>query len=104
MILTLIGTSAISAGEAFCFDYSNDDNLGSNRYFLSIDHTIDWLATVTIRKTNGYSSSILRNKLLRVFMFERIIVITTYLAEKNLIIKNNNISIIKNLVLLRLRI
>ncbi|MDR2595857.1 MAG: hypothetical protein LBC76_00910 [Treponema sp.] len=103
MILALIGTSAISAGEAFYFEYSIDDNLGSNRYFFSIDHTIDWLVNVTIRKTNGYSSSILRNKLLRVFTFERIIAITTYLAEENLI-KNNNISIIKNLILLKLRI
>jgi len=104
MMLALIGTSTISAGEAFCSDYSDKDSLGSNRYFSSIDHTIDWLAQVTIRKTNGYSNSVSRNRLLRVFTFEGIIAITAYLAEENQKIKNDNISIIRNLVLLKLRI
>jgi len=104
MILALISSSAISTGEAFCFEYLNNDNLGSDRYFSSIDHTIDWLAEVTIRKTNGYSNSLSRNRLLRVFVFEGIIAVTTYLAGANQKNNNYNISIIKNFVLLKLRI
>jgi len=33
LILALIGSSAISAGEAFCIEYSNNDSLSSGRCF-----------------------------------------------------------------------
>ena len=104
-MFALIGSSVISAGESFRLEYSNSDNLRSNGYYSSADHNIDWLARVTIRKTNGYSNSLQRNRLLRVFSLAGIIVITVYLVGANLkIIKNNNIPVIKNLVLLKLRI
>ena len=107
LILALIGSSAISAGEAFCFDYSNNDSIYSGRYFSSISHIIDWLAgdVLTIRKTNGYSNSPIRNRLLRLFALAGITATAIYLAGANLkTIRNDNITIIKNLVLLKLRI
>jgi len=103
-ILALIGSSAISAGEAFRFEYSNNDNLSSGTYFSSVGHTIDWLAGVTIRKAKSNSNSPLRNRLLRVFTFAETIAIATYLVRANLKVKNDNIIIIKNLVPLKLRI
>jgi len=103
-ILALIGSSVISAGEAFCFEYSNNDNLNSGTYFSSVGHTIDWLAGVTIRKANSNSNSPLRNRLLRVFTFAGAIAISTYLMVANLKIKKENMPIVKNLVLLKLRI
>ena len=105
-ILALIGSSAISAGEAFYLEDSNDSQ-SSGRYFSSIDHTVDWLATniLTLRRVRSYSNSPLRNKLLRIFTFTGIFSITLYLVGANLkIIKNDNIQIIKNLVPLKLLI
>jgi hypothetical protein len=106
LILALIGSSAISAGEAFCFNYSNNDSIYSGKYFSSINHFIDWLAgdIITIRKTNGYSNPLSRNRSLRVFTFAGIIATAIFLVRTNLKIKNDNIPIIKNLVLLKLRI
>jgi hypothetical protein len=107
LILALIGSSAISAGEAFCFDYSDNDSICSGRYFSSISHIIDWLAgdILTIRKTNGYSNSPSRNRLHRLFALAGTTAAAIYLGGANLkTIKNDNIPIIKNLVLLKLRI
>jgi len=107
LILALIGSSAISAGEAFYLEDSNNDNLNSGRYFSSIDYNIDWLASniLTLRRVRGYSNSPLRNKLLRIFTFTGIFSIALYLAGANLkIIKNDNIQILRNLVPLKLRI
>ena len=107
LILVLIGSSAISAGEAFYFEHLNNDSLSSDAYFSSISHTVDWLATgaLTLRRARGYSNSLLQNRLLRVFTLAGTIAIALYLAGENLkIIENDNVSIIKNLVLLKLRI
>jgi len=105
LILALIGSSAISAGEAFCFEYSNNDSIYSGRCFSSINHTVGWLAGVTIRKANGYSNSMSRNGMLRVFTLAGTIATAVYLLGANLkIIKNDNTPILKNLILLRLRI
>jgi len=107
LILALIGSSAISAGEAFCFEYSNNDSLSSDsRYFSSI-HTVDWLATgaLVLRKDHGYSNFLLRNRLLRVFTLAGTVAMTIYLVGANLkIIENDNMPLIKNMVLLKLRI
>ena len=106
LIPALIGSSAISASEAFCFEHSDNANLGSGRYISSC-HTIDWVAAnaLTLRKDNGSSNSLLRNRLFRVFTLAGTTAIAVYLAGENLkIIKNDNIPIIKNLVLLKLRI
>jgi len=105
LILALIGSSAISAGEAFCFEYSNNDSIYSGRCFSS-SHIIDWLAgdILTIRKTNGYSNFPLRNRLLRVFTLAGTIVTAIYLVRANLKIEDGNSPIMKNLVLLKLRI
>ena len=107
LILALVGSSAISAGEAFCFDYSNNDSICSGRYFSSISHTFDWLAgdVLTIRKTNGFSNSPLRNRSLRVFALAGIIATAIYLVGANFqtLIKDNNPTI-NNSILLRLRI
>ena len=107
LILALIGSSAISAGEAFYLEDSDDDSLSSGRYLSSIDYTIDWLAAniLTLRKARGNSNSLLGNRLLRVFTFAGILSIALYLVGENLkIIRNDNIQIIKNLVPLKLRI
>jgi len=107
LILALIGSSAISAGEAFYLEDSDDDSLSSGRYLSSIDYTIDWLAAniLTLRKARGNSNSLLGNRLLRVFTFAGILSIALYLVGENLkIIKNDNIQITKNLVSLKLRI
>jgi len=104
LILALIGSSAISVGEAFCFDYSNHEDLGSSGYLYQTNHTIDWLVGSTIRKTNNYSNSPLRYRLLRLFAAFGTIVITIYLVRVNLkTIRIDNIPIIKNLILLKLR-
>jgi len=106
-ILALIGSSAISAGEAFYLENSNNDNISSGRYFSSIDHNVDWLAAniLTLKRARGYSNSPLRNKLLRIFTFAGIFSIALYLVGANLkIIENDYIQIIKNLVPLKLRI
>jgi hypothetical protein len=107
LTLALIGSSAISAGEGFCFEHLNDDSLDSGAYFSSTSHTVDWLATgaLTLRRARGHSNSLLQNRLLRVFTLAGTIVIAIYLVGANLkIIENDNISIIKNLVFLKLRI
>ena len=104
LILALIGSSAISAGEAFCFNYSNHEDLGSSGYLYQTNHTIDWLVGSTIRKTNNYSNSLLRYRLLRLFAAFGTIVITIYLVKVNLkTIRIDNIPIIKNLIPLKLR-
>jgi len=107
LILALIGSSAISAGEAFYLENLNDDSLSSSRYFSSINQNLDWLAAnvLTLRKARGFSNSLMQNRLLRIFTFTGIFSITLYLAGANLkIIKNDNIPIIKNPVPLKLRI
>jgi hypothetical protein len=94
LILALIGSSAISAGEAFCFEYSNDDSLSSDTYFSSVGRTVDWLTAqaLTLRRAHGYSDFLLRNRLLRVFTFAGAIALTIYLVGANLkIIENDNI-------------
>jgi len=103
IIFALIGSSALSMGEAFFVKYSNNDNLNS-KYLSSINHSIDWLAAIKIKKLGSNSNSTLRNRLLRVFTFSGAIAIIVYLLSKSLKIKNNNITIIKNPVLLKLRI
>jgi len=107
LALALIGSSAISAGEAFCFDYSNNDSICSGRYFSSISHTFDRLAgdILTIRKTNDFSNSLLRSKSLRVFTLAGITAAAIYLVGANLqtINKDNNPTI-KKIIFLRLRI
>jgi hypothetical protein len=102
-ILSLIGSSVISAGEAFCFDYLKNDNLNSSTYFSSISRNIDWLAIVTLKKASG-NFSYMRNNLLRVFTFAGIIAMAIYLMRVNLKNKNNKIQTIKNFILLKLRI
>jgi hypothetical protein len=105
LITALIDLSAISSCEAFYFEYSNSDSLNSGAYSSSTVRTIDWLAGVTLRKTNGNSNSPLRSRLLRVFKFTGAIAIAFYLAGASLkIIRNDNIPILKNLILLKLRI
>jgi len=103
IIFTLLASSVISMGEAFFIEYSNNDNLNS-RYISSIDHSIDWLAAVKIKKTGSNSNSPLRNRLLRVFTFSGAIAVIVYLLSKNIKTKNDNITPIRNLVLLKLRI
>jgi hypothetical protein len=90
-------------GEAFFIKYSNNDNLNSG-YLSSIDHSIDWLAAVKIKKAGSNSNSPMRNRLLRGFTLAVIIAIAVYLMGVKLTIKNDNNLIIKNFVLLKLRI
>jgi len=106
LILALVGSSAISAGEAFCFDYSDNDSIYSGRYFSSISHTFDWLVgdVLTIRRTNGFSNPLVRNRLLRIFTLAGTIAVAICLVRANLKIKNDNSPIIENPVLLKLRI
>jgi len=103
IIFALVGSSIISMGEAFFVKYSNNDNLNS-KYLSSIDHSIDWLAAIKIKKIGSNSNSPLRNRLLRVFTFSGAIAIIVYLLNKNLKTNNDNITTINNPVLLKLRI
>jgi hypothetical protein len=107
LTLALIGLSAISAGEAFYFEQLGNDGLDSGEYFSLINHTVDWLATgvLTLKRARGYSNFPLQNRLLCVFTLAGTIVIALYLVGANLkMIEGDNITIIKNLVLLKLRI
>jgi hypothetical protein len=105
LILSLICSSVISVNEAFHFEYSNNDNLNSGTYFSSVGNNVDWLAAVTIKKARSYSNSLLRNKLLRIFTLAGIISMAVYLmGVRQKTVKNNNIPIIKSLVILNLRI
>jgi len=106
LIIAMIGSSAISAAEAFCIEQSSNDSLNSGRYFSSKDHTVDWLAgnVLTTRKTRSYSNSLLRNKLLRVFALTGAITISICLTGTNIKTTNDNIPIMRNLIPLKLRI
>jgi hypothetical protein len=102
-ILSLIGSSVISAGEAFGNEYSNNDNLNSGTYYSSIGHNIEWLARFSLKKDSGNYSH-MRNNLFRVFTFAGIIAMAIYLMKVNLKNKNNKIQTKKNFILLKLRI
>ena len=107
LILAIIGSFAFAAGQAFSYEKSDRDFLGSNSYFSSIVHTIDWLAEDTPAISNAYknSNSPLRNGLLRVFTLAGITGITVFLAKSNFKINiNENFPVIKNLFPLKLRI
>jgi hypothetical protein len=81
--------------------------MGSGRYFSSISRIVDCLIEdkTTIGKAHGNSNSPLRDRLLSVFTFAGTIVMALYLAASNsTITKNDNISLAKNLILLKLRI
>jgi hypothetical protein len=107
LILALIYSSVFSASEAFRFESLNNDSLCSSGYFSVISNNIDWLAeeVITLKKANGQSNSLPRNRLLRILTFAGIISIAMYLVEtKQKKIKNDYIPIIKNLVTLNLRI
>jgi hypothetical protein len=107
LIFAIIGSFAFSTGQAFSYEKADKDILGSNVYFSSINRSVDWLAvdTPSISKSNRYSNSPLRNILFRVFALSGIIGIAVFLAKTNFKTnKNDNIPIIKNLVLLKLRI
>jgi hypothetical protein len=105
LILALVCSSVISATEAFRFGYSSNDNLSSSAYFSSVGNNVDWFAVVTIKKDGGYSNSLPRNRLLRIFTFAGIFSMAVYLlGAKQRTVKNDNIPIIKSLVILNLRI
>jgi len=81
--------------------------MSSGVYFFSKYHNIDWLAGNVLikRKVGSYSNSMLQNRLINVFTLTVTIAIAIYLVGANLkIIENDNIPIIKNIVLLKLRI
>jgi hypothetical protein len=107
LVLALMVSSSISAGEAFCFEHVGNDSLNSGTYFSSIKHIVDWLPAnaLTLRKARGYSNSLLQNRLFRVFTLAGTTAIALYLAGANLkILENDNVLIIKDLVLLKLKI
>jgi len=105
LVLALTGSSAISAGESLCFEYSNNGSLSSNRYFSSTGHAIDWLAAdiLTTGKTGGCSYSLPRNRLLTVITSAGTIAAALYPAGANLTtIKTGAVPQIKNCILLKL--
>jgi hypothetical protein len=107
LILALIFSSVISASEAFWFESPNNDSLCSSGYFSVISNNIDWLTgeIITLKKANGHSNSLPRNRLLRMLTFAGIISIAVYLVgAKQKTVKNDYISTIKSLVILNLRI
>jgi len=107
LTLALVGSSAISTGEALCFELSNNDSLSPGRYYSTIiGHTVDWLAgnILTIKKPHDYSGSLPRSKLLRVFAFAGTIVAALCPAGVKLNIKHDTIPILTNPVLTKLRI
>jgi hypothetical protein len=104
VIFVLTCSSAISAGEAFGNEYSNNNNYNSNTYFSSVGHNIGWLVKITLKKTTGNSNSRTRSKFFRLFTFAGIIAMAIYLMRVNIKNKNNKIQTVKNFVLLKLRI
>ena len=107
LILAIIGSFTLSLSQAFSYEKKNRDILESGGYFSSIALTIDWLAedTLTISKAHRNSNSLFRICLLRVFTLTGIAGIAMFLAKSNLKInKNDNITIINNLIPLKLRI
>jgi hypothetical protein len=107
LIFAIIGTFAVSIGEASIFEHSNKDIIGSGSYFSPIRHSIDLFAenTTTIGKAHGCSNSPLRSGLLRMVTLAGTIAIALYLTRANLkTIKNINIPLAKNQILLKLRI
>jgi uncharacterized membrane protein YkvI len=107
LIIAVIGSFTVSTCETFYFNKINKNSLGSSSFFSSVGHAVDWLAEdiTTIGKTNRHSSSQLRGGLLSVFAITVITGAAMNLVKSNLkIIKKNNIPIIKNLIVLKLRI
>jgi len=106
LIIALIGSSVVSAGEALSFEYSSDNSVSSSGYFSSINNNIDWLAgnIITVKKARGSSNSMSRNGLFRLFTPSGTTAMANPAKEDLKIIKNDHILIIKNFVLLKLRI
>jgi hypothetical protein len=107
LIFAIIGTFTISTGQTSYFEHSNKDIIGSGRYCVSISCAVDCFIedTTTIGKALRFSNSPLRSGLLRVFTLAGTIAIALYLAGVNLkTIKNINIPLAKNQILLKLRI
>ncbi|GBU26896.1 hypothetical protein R84B8_00411 [Treponema sp. R8-4-B8] len=107
LIFVLTGASIISAGKSLFFKCSNNGRMSLSGYSFSRYHAIDWLAgNVLIRKrTESHSNSPLQNMLLNVCIHVIAVAMAIILAGANIkIIKNNKVQIIKNLILLKLRI
>ena len=107
LILAIIGSFILSTDKPFQFVNFNKDSLGARSYFSSITLAVDWMVenSPTISKAHRYSNPHLRNGFLRVFTLVGIIGIAIFSAKSNCKInKNKNYPLMKNPILLKLRI
>ena len=107
LMLSIEGSMVFSANEAFGFADSDTGKQAAAGFFLSIAHTVDWLAedSATIGKAKGHSTSVLRNVLLRVFISLSVYFAVVCFARLYVLqIKNDNTQIYKNNILFKLRI
>ena len=94
-------------GKPLFFVSLNTDKLLSNGFFSSIGYVGDWLTenATTIRKAPRFSSSLLYNESLRVFISIGLFIAAVYYAKSCiLVIKNDNAFIMTYNIPLKLRI
>jgi hypothetical protein len=107
LIIVVIGFFAFSNNDIFRLINYNQDSPKSVSFISSIIYNADCLAenTAITNKINGNASSLLRNGLLRIFLFIGINITAIYLTQFFYsAIKNDENFIIKNSIILKLRI
>ena len=107
LILAILGSFALSTDKPFYSVDINKDSLGSGSYFPLTAFTVDWVVenSPTISKAHRYSNHPLRNGFLRVFTSLGVIGIAIFSVKSNCKInKNKNYPLMKNPILLKLRI
>jgi hypothetical protein len=107
LMLVVTGFFAFSNNDAFWLSNYNPDSLESVSFISSITYTADCLAenTAITNKINGNTSSLLRNGLLRIFLFMGIYIAAVYRTQFFYnAIKNDENFTIKNDIILKLRI
>jgi len=101
LMFALMGSLALSIDETFYFN-TDKSSINSGVYFGTTNHAVDWLAEDnTIRRANRNTSSALRG----IFMLAGITIAAFCINTSSFLpVKNRQISITKNTVLLKLRI
>ena len=104
LLLAIIGSYTFSIHESFNLD---KNKLNFDTYFTSFNYSVDWIAgeTTTIRKASRDSSFIIRNGLIRIFLYFGVPMTAIYLTGTHMQqIKNYITSDLKDSILIKLRI
>jgi hypothetical protein len=107
LILAILGSFSFSISESYCYESFNKESSKVNSYIYSTSYTIDWIAedTNTIVKTKIQRNSNFRIGLLREFVITGTVIASMrFLVSYYRTLENNYIPIIKNQILLKLRI